>query len=110
MGLHPEPKWKPEVKKFWKAYLKGYRFEPDELQILKTACRSMNRMLEAGKLLDHQGLTFVTKSGTIHKNPASEIEKTSRAGLLQALKILNIKKPPEEKKKMGRPAPHIGII
>jgi hypothetical protein len=110
MGLHPEPSWRPETKKFWKGYLKAYKFEIDEAEILRTACRAMDRMLQAAELLDLHGLVFFTKTGGIRKNPAADIEKHSRAALLQALKILNVKKPPEEKGKVGRPSPHLGVI
>lgn len=108
MGLHPEKNWKPETKKFWKEYRKAFEFEIDEIQILKTACRSMDRMLQAAELIDHQGLTFVTKTGTIHKNPATLIEKDSRAALLQALKLLNSRKSDAEKK-LGRPLSDAGL-
>jgi P27 family predicted phage terminase small subunit len=99
-----DPNWLPEVKKFWRTYLKDFSFEVDEKEMLKIACHSYNRMLEAKKLLDAEGLTFTMPSGAVRKHPASDVEKHSRAALLQALKVLNSKKPKKVPKKMGRPS------
>ena len=65
------------------------RDEPG-LTLLLTACQALDRMREAQKLLTAEGIVKADRFGQDKPHPASQIEKESRAGLLQALKGLNL--------------------
>jgi len=88
--LRANSAWRPEVKRFWYDVLNEFEIEPSLLMIFKTAADALQRLLDARDLIDKQGLTFETETGIIRKNPATEIEKVSRIGFLQAFKSLGL--------------------
>lgn len=98
-----DKKWNKKVRAFWKASHKAYEFDVDGLEILRVACMSLDRYLQACEILDVEGVTFETTSGQVKKHPANEIEKNARQGFLQAVKMLGISLDNEEKRRPGRP-------
>ena len=79
-----------EVKKIWTEITEAFELDESGLIVLKVALESYDRMIEARKILDTEGLTIVTPSGQVKKHPANEIEKTARAGFLMAWRMLNL--------------------
>ena len=95
------------MKNFWRESLKEYEFTSDGLEVLRMACHSLERFLQAKDILDKEGIVFKTKNG-YKKHPAAEIEKTARQGFLQACKQLGISTD-TEKGTVGRPWGREGI-
>jgi P27 family predicted phage terminase small subunit len=85
-----------EAKRIWKQICGTWSFEnsPDALLILRTGLESFDRLQEARKLIDSEGLTVKTKNAQgyekIIKNPNLETEKQARAGVLQSFRMLGL--------------------
>jgi P27 family predicted phage terminase small subunit len=77
-----------EGKKLWYAAHEEFDLGPDSLEVLRVACYSLERYLQAKRILDKEGITFQTDGGQVKKHPASEIEKAARVGFLQAIRLL----------------------
>jgi len=60
------------------------------LTLLETAVRAYSRMGEAQRILDADGCVTRDKFGQVKSHPATQVERDSRAGLLAALKALNV--------------------
>src|SRR5512139_1316831 len=82
--------WTKEARTLWRDVLKEWTIGPDSLEVLRTACDSLDRYIKAKKILDTEGLTFTTNSGQVKKHPCCEIVKNERAGFLSAMKALNL--------------------
>jgi len=57
---------------------------------LLTALQSLDRMRQAQALIAKDGILQNDRFGTARPHPATQVEKESRAGLLQALKALSL--------------------
>ena len=83
-----------EAKKIWRQLCKEWEFEPDQLLILRVGLEAFDRLQEARLVLNTEGLTItsITGKGVARKSkhPALEAEKTSRAGFLQAMRMLGL--------------------
>ena len=84
-----------EAKRLWRDIVAQWEFSPDALAVLKIMVWAFGSYLDAKEILDQEGRTFKTTSGQIKKHPMVEIEKTSRAAFLQAVKQLDLQE--EEK-------------
>ena len=60
------------------------------LFLLETALTAFDRMREAQKAIADQGVTVVDRWGQTKPNPAAQIERDSRAGMLAAFKELRL--------------------
>ena len=58
--------------------------------LLTTACESYDRMTEAQALIREHGVCIRDRFGVLKANPACQIERDSRAGMLTALKALRL--------------------
>ena len=103
---YPPKKIRPEAKNLWKSVHKDYQIEDASREILRVACLSLSRFLEAREKLDKEGLTFTTNSGQVKKNPLIEIEKISRQGFLSAMNSLGLEVESDNKNRPGRPTIH----
>ncbi len=85
-----------EAKKIWKQICNTWDLEsaPDALLILRTGLEAWDRLQQARGVLDTEGLIIKNKTlkGEIKtlKHPCLEAEKTARAGLLQAFRMLGL--------------------
>lgn len=99
--------WRSEVQKFFDEIIEAFELEIDSLQILKVGCDALERFYEAKQDLDTQGLSYVTDTGQIKKNPVAEIEKVARSQFLQAMRMLGISD--VEPNRPGRPSSRAGL-
>ncbi len=60
-----------------------------ELSLL-TAAQSLSRLRQAQELLKRDGLVTLDRFGQSKLHPATVLERESRAGLISALKLLNL--------------------
>jgi len=60
------------------------------LLLLETALQAFDRMHEARGLIETHGAVTFDRFGQLRPNPATVIERDSRAAMLSALKALNL--------------------
>jgi P27 family predicted phage terminase small subunit len=60
------------------------------LLLLATALEAFDRMRQAQQAIAKDGATFRDRFGQIRVNPATTVERDSRAGMMAALKALNL--------------------
>jgi P27 family predicted phage terminase small subunit len=69
--------------------------------LLESALRCFDRMNEAAKLIAEHGVAIKDRYGQLKSNPATTVERDSRAAMLSAFKQLNLDVLPPMKN--GRP-------
>ncbi len=80
-----------EAKSLWRKLAGEYAIDDEGGRlILATVCESFDRMREAQQQIRKDGLVQVDRFGQPKPHPAAVIERDSRAGMLQALKSLNL--------------------
>ena len=90
-----------ESKKIWKELNNEFGLDRSFKVILKTALEAYDRLTEARKQIDEEGITVTTPTGYSKEHPALKVEKQSRDGFLQAWRMLNLDvEPPFD---IGRP-------
>jgi P27 family predicted phage terminase small subunit len=82
-----------EARKIWRRVHQGWELDGSGVTLLQIALESFDEMRGAQALIKKHGIVFITKSGQIKKNPASEILKVSRAQFLHAWKMLGLDLP-----------------
>jgi P27 family predicted phage terminase small subunit len=93
-----------EAKGWWAKLQEDFGIEDAAgLLILTTAAEAFDRMRGAQKLIKKHGATCLDRFGQTKANPATTIERDSRAAMLAALKALNLDIEPL-KEHAGRPA------
>jgi P27 family predicted phage terminase small subunit len=60
------------------------------LLLLQSALEAFDRMKAAQAAIKNDGLTFKDRFGQLRVNPATVVERDSRAAMLSALKSLNL--------------------
>jgi P27 family predicted phage terminase small subunit len=80
-----------EAKKMWREIQGEYQItDSGGLTILCTACEAFDRMRQAQKLIDTEGMVSADRFGQSKPHPAIVIERDSRGQMLAALKQLNL--------------------
>lgn len=64
--------------------------DPAGLLLLQTALEAFERMNQARALIEKHGAVTVDRFGQLRANPATTIERDSRAAMLASLKALNL--------------------
>ncbi len=81
----------PAAAGWWERLRKEYALDDEAaLLLLETALVAFDRMTAARELIEAEGLTFRDRWGQVKGHPATTIERDSRAGMLAALKALNL--------------------
>lgn len=70
-------------------------WDPDELLVLDAAVQAYDRWQSAMETIDAEGLTTRDRFGQLRLHPAFEVEKTSRAAMLAAIRQLGAAVPAE---------------
>ena len=84
-----------EAKRIWRQLNATWQFETDSLLVLRIGLEAFDRLQDARRILDEDGLTISMGKGEgarILKHPALEVEKNARSGFLQAMRLLGIEK------------------
>jgi P27 family predicted phage terminase small subunit len=79
-----------EARKLWRRLVATYIFDDAQLLILRTALEAFDRLQAARAALNEEGATYLAPSGQLKANPAASVEKDARAGMLSALRMLNL--------------------
>lgn len=92
-----------EAKAWWTRLHREFDLEDEAAAfLLESALKSFDRMNEAAALVTKHGVVVVDKFGQLKTNPATTVERDSRAAMHAAFKQLNLDVLPPQKP--GRPA------
>lgn len=92
----------PAAKAWWKRLHSEFDLTDQAAAfLLESALRSFDRMTEAAELVAKHGIVVVDKFGQLKSNPATTVERDSRAAMHAAFKALNLDVLPPMKP--GRP-------
>jgi hypothetical protein len=100
----PETVTRPEAIALWKRVFSEYELDGASLETLRVAVISLDKFLKFSAQLEHQGATFISETGQIHKNPVAELLKFERSGFLASMRLLNLQPEETEKFRPGRPS------
>jgi P27 family predicted phage terminase small subunit len=90
-GPKPPPRLSKEAGEWWRKLTGLYNFDDPQLLVLQTALESFDRMREAQKALQRNGgLTIRDRFSQPKPHPATVVERDSRSGMLQSLKLLGV--------------------
>lgn len=88
---NPPETLSPEAKGWWNRLVFEYQLDDAPARfLLESALRAFDRMNEAAAAVDEHGIVVVDKFGQLKTNPATTVERDSRAAMLSALKQLNL--------------------
>ena len=80
-----------KAKNWWKKIISEYQIEDAAgFLLLETAMQAMDRMNEARALIAKHGAITLDRFEQLRPNPATTIERDSRAAMCAALKALNL--------------------
>jgi P27 family predicted phage terminase small subunit len=80
-----------ESKRIWKKIFSEYPFEDEAgCLILQTALEAKDRLEEARKIINKEGMQVVDRFGQLKPHPLLTAERDSRAQFLAGLKALNL--------------------
>lgn len=92
-----------EAKTIWKNIINEFEISDKAgLLILKTALEAFDRMRQAQRIIDKQGLTITDRFGQIRAHPLCPIERDARSQFLLSIKALNLDLEPIGE--IGRPS------
>ncbi len=92
-----------EAQSWWKRLHSEFDLADEAaLFLLESALRSFDRMNEAAAVIAKHGVVVADKFGQLKSNPATSVERDSRAAMHAAFKALNLDVLPPQKP--GRPA------
>ena len=93
-----------ESKLWWTRLVEEYDIrDPGGELLLETALTALDRMREAQRQLEQDGSVLTDRFGQKKAHPATVLERDSRAGLISALRQLNLDIEPL-RDRPGRPA------
>src|SRR5690349_11714667 len=80
-----------EARTLWRSLTAEYLIEDRAgLLLLETAMRAHDRMQAAATLIAKHGVCVADRWGQLRSNPATMVERDSRAAMLSALKALHL--------------------
>ena len=89
-------------KELWGDIVSEWILDSSQLATLRVGLESLDRLQVAKDVLDREGCMY-EHNGMMKLHPAVVLEKQSRAGFYQAIKILGLNlNPPEEAKGHGK--------
>jgi P27 family predicted phage terminase small subunit len=94
----------PEARTWWTRILGDYQITDEAgLLLLETALTAFDRMRQAQECIAKHGPVQEDRFGQLRANPATTIERDSRAAMLAAVKALNLDMEPLNDRP-GRPS------
>lgn len=92
------------AKKVWKDISAEWVLAADTLILLKTALEAYDRMQQAKRQIDKDGITVTSASGLLRTHPSLRTEKEAGGRFLQAWRQLGFgQESPTEVGRIGRP-------
>jgi P27 family predicted phage terminase small subunit len=82
------------TRRWWREIVSDYSLESHHLRLLEVACRTWDRLEEAGEALRRDGLTVTTNSGSTKAHPCVAIERDSRIAFARILREMDLEAEP----------------
>lgn len=102
-GLTPPRGLSREARRFWRAVVEEYAVDDVAgIRVLTTACEAFDRMRAAQARIRRDGQMMRDRFGQWKRHPLIDVERDARAGMLAALKGLNLDLEPI-RDRIGRP-------
>ncbi len=102
-GHRPPHHLSHEARRVWREIVAEYAIgDSGGLRILRVALEFFDRAQACRRAIEKDGMTVVDKFGQMKPHPLLPIERDSRAGFLNALKMLNLDLEPV-RDRPGRP-------
>jgi P27 family predicted phage terminase small subunit len=79
-----------EAKRWWKKIVSGWELDDAGFLVLENALECFDRMRQAQEMLAKEGLVTNDRFGQQKVHPAVLVERDAKAGLLRALRALNL--------------------
>jgi P27 family predicted phage terminase small subunit len=79
-----------EAKGWWRRIVGEWELDDAGFLLLESALECFDRMRQAQELLAKDGLVIQDRFGQSKSHPAATIERDSKAGMLRALRALNL--------------------
>lgn len=79
-----------EAVKWWNRIVEEWDLDPGALLILENALECFDRMRQAQAIIARDGITTTDRFGQVKQHPATLVERDAKAGLLRALRALNL--------------------
>jgi P27 family predicted phage terminase small subunit len=92
-----------EARSWWRKICSGWQLDDAGYLILQGGLECFMRMREAQVMLLKEGIVVTDRFGQLKAHPATIVERDSKAGLLRALRALNLALEPLNDA-VGRPA------
>jgi len=89
-GPKPPKGLSPEAKSWWKKIVSGWELDEAGFLVLETALECFDRMRQAQKIVAKDGITATDRFGQVKVSPAVLVERDAKAGLLRALRAMNL--------------------
>jgi len=92
-----------EAKRWWRKICSGWQLDDAAYLVLESGLECFDRMREAQAILGKEGITSTDRFGQAKVHPAVLVERDAKAGLLRALRAMNLQIEPLNDV-AGRPA------
>jgi P27 family predicted phage terminase small subunit len=79
-----------EMKTFFRDTKRKFVLSGHHLRVLACACEAHDRMRQAQRVIDVEGLTTKTKGGELRAHPATNVEIQSRTSFVRCLRELGL--------------------
>jgi P27 family predicted phage terminase small subunit len=89
-GPKPPKNLSAEAKRWWKKIVAGWELDDAGFLVLENALESFDRMRQAQEMLAKEGVVTKDRFGQQKVHPAVLVERDAKAGLLRALRALNL--------------------
>lgn len=87
----PAPRdYTAEARKLWGQVVSGWDLDAPALALLDSACRALERVRQAQRMLKKDGLIVADRFGQQKPHPAATIERDAKMTLLRNVKALNL--------------------
>ena len=88
--LRPPTHLSREAKRWWRFIANEFELDEGNGLVLRAALESFDRLNQARKVLDKEGLTCLDRFGQVRARPEVSIERDARIGLLRGWRQLGL--------------------
>lgn len=79
-----------EAGALWRAVVSEFELDPHHLRLLEAACVCWDRIREARKLIDKDGVVTKDRFGQLRQHPATQVELSNKRMLAKLLRELQL--------------------
>lgn len=90
-----------DTRQWYRQMVSTWAFESHHVRLLQLACEAWDRSVEAQKVIDKKGLTYIDRFGSPHPRPEVKVKENATAQFAQLIKQLGLDV--DEAHPVGRP-------